>query len=162
MKRICASLGLAAIGVASIQTAQGQSADPAKSWSVSASLRGFYDDNVNSSPTDKVESFGFGVSPSLSFRLPLEQTTIAGSYTYDYKWYEKEIRTDAGHDDQTHTLAAQLRHAFSDRLLMSMQDSFVIGSESDLLRVGDSALGTYQRVPGTRNYGSMVFNAQIT
>jgi len=164
MKRICASLGLAAIGVASIQHAQGQSADPAKSWSVSASLRGFYDDNVNSSSTDKLKSFGFDVSPSLSFVLPLEETSIAGSYTYDYMWYEKVINGSAGHDDQTHTLAAQLRHTFSERLLMSVQDSFVIGQEPDLLRVENSAQGTFQRIPGDniRNYGSIVFNAQIT
>jgi len=166
MNRIYASLGLAAIGVASIQSVQAQSTDPSRPWSVSASLRGFYDDNVNTveSSADKIESFGFEVSPSISLFLPLERTTISAGYTYAYKWYEKEINNQDGHDDQTHTIAAQLRHAFSERFLMSVQDAFVIGQEPDTLRVANSGLDTFQRISGDniRNYGDIVFNAQIT
>jgi hypothetical protein len=163
MKRICASIGLAAIGVASIQSAHGQSVDPSRSWGASVALRGFYDDNVNST-ANGLESFGFEVSPALSFVLPLEQTYIAGSYAYDYKWYDEVINGSSGHDDQTHTFAAQLRHSFTERLVMSVQDSFVIGQEPDMLRVENSALGTFQRIPGDnmRNYGSVVFSAQLT
>jgi hypothetical protein len=166
MKRIYASLGLAAIGAVGIQNAYGQSTDATRSWGVSASLRGFYDDNVNTASVkaNQVDSFGFEVSPSLSFALPLEQTSIAASYTYAYKWYEKKINDRNDRDDNTHTFAAQLRHAFSDRLALSLQDSFVIGQEPDMLRVGNSALGTFERIPGNniRNSGSIVFNAQIT
>jgi hypothetical protein len=45
-----------------------------------------------------------------------------------------------------------------------VQDSFVIGQEPDVLRVANSALGTFQRISGDniRNYGSILFNAQIT
>jgi hypothetical protein len=164
MKRIYASLGLVAIGAASIQSVHGQSTDPSRWWSASASLHGFYDDNVNTQPKDRVDSFGFEVSPSLSLNLPLEQTSIAASYTYDFKWYDKQVNGQTGHNDQTHTLAAQLRHAFSERLSMSVQDSFVIGQEPDTIRVANSALATNQRIPGNniRNYGSILFNAQIT
>lgn len=166
MKRIYASLGVAAIGVASIQGVHGQSSDPAKSWSASASLRGFYDDNVNTAPSDsdQTETFGFEVSPSLSFALPLEQTTIAASYTYSYKWYDEEINNKDGHDDNTHTFAASLRHNFSERLVMSVRDSFVVGQEPDVIRVGNTADATYQRISGDniRNYGAITFNAQIT
>ena len=163
MKKIYTSIGLVAIGVASIQSAQGQSADPSRSWSASVALRGFYDDNINSTPTE-LESFGFQVSPSLSYGLSLEETTISASYTYDLKWYEKAINGSDGHYDQTHTFAAQLGHTFSERMLMSVQDSFVIGQEPDMLRVGNSALDSFQRISGNnmRNYGSIVFNAQIT
>lgn len=164
MKQIYASLGLVVIGVASVQITQGQSADPSRSWGASASLRGFYDDNVNTASSNPVESFGFEVSPSLSFNLPLEQTSLAASYTYGYKWYDKKFNGKTDHDDQTHRLAAQLSHAFNERLLLSVQDSFVIGQEPDELRVGNSADATDQRIPGDniRNYGSITFNAQLT
>jgi len=164
MKRIYASLGLATIGVASVQIAHGQSVDPSKSWSVSAALRGFYDDNINTGDSkNAVESPGFEVSPSLSFNLPLEQTSIAASYTYSYKWYDEVVNYNKGHDRQTHNFGIQLRHAFSERFLVSVQDSFVVGQEPDVLRVGNEAGLTYA-VPGDniRNYGSIVFGAQIS
>lgn len=164
MKRIYASLGVAAIGVVSIQGVQGQSTEPGRPWSVSSSLRGFYDDNVNTTHSDKTDSFGFEVSPSVSLFLPLEQSTVAASYTYAYKYYDKEINNRDGHDDNTHTFAASLRHNFTERLEMSVRDSFVVGQEPDLLRVGNSADASYQRLSGDniRNYGAITFNAQVT
>ena len=164
MKRIYASLGVVAIGVATVHNVQGQ-ADPSRAWSVAASLRGFYDDNVNgNSGNDRLDSFGFEVTPTLACTLPLEQNDISASYTYSYKWYEKAINGSNGHDDQTHTLAAGLTHTFSERLLMSVQDSFVIGQEPDVLRVGNNAYDSYQRISGDniRNYGSIIFNGQVT
>ncbi len=166
MKRIYTSLGVAAIGVVSIQGVQAQSTDPSRNWSVSTSLRGFYDDNVNTVPSDMNpdESFGFEVSPTLAYSLPLEQTTLSASYTYTYKWYDKEINNRDGHDDNTHTFAANLRHNFSERVVMSVRESFVIGQEPDTLRVGNSADASYQRLSGDniRNYGAIDFNAQMT
>lgn len=158
------SLGVAAIGVAAIHSVQGQSTDPARSWSVSASLRGFYDDNVNTSSTDQVRSYGVEVSPTLAYNLALEQTTLAASYTYAYKWYEKAINRGSDHDNQTHTLAARLTHTFSERLLMSVQDSFVIGQEPDVLRIGNNGYDSFQSFSGDniRNYGSIAFNAQVS
>lgn len=160
MKRIYASLGIAAIGAAGIQSVQGQVADASKSWSVGASLRGFYDDNVNAAPKGlETESFGFEVSPTLAFSLPLEQTSISASYNYSYKWFEKTLNDREGNDRQTHTFAARLRHNFSDRTALSVQDSFVIGQEPDYRRL-DSPVP----IPGDniRNYGAINFNAQLT
>ena len=162
MKRIYASLGLAALGVASVQIAQGQSVDPSKSWSVSTALRGFYDDNINASP-HAVDSLGFEVSPALSYNLPLEQTSLTASYMYSYKYYDEKLNNTEGHDRQTHTFGLQLRHAFSERLAMAVQDSFVIGQEPDVLRIGNDAVLPYP-ISGNniRNYGSILFSAQIT
>ncbi|MBW8864139.1 MAG: hypothetical protein JF609_04295 [Verrucomicrobia bacterium] len=49
MKKFFVSTGLAAISVAGLQSAYGQGLDivSPKAWSVSGTLRGFYDDNYN-------------------------------------------------------------------------------------------------------------------
>src|ERR1700761_4483413 len=61
MKKFVVSAGLVAIGAASVQSlmaddANGIAATP-KAWNVSASLRGFYDDNYSTAPNKK-GSFG--------------------------------------------------------------------------------------------------------
>src|SRR6185295_16864185 len=129
MKRIVASVGLAALGAASIQSSHAQAVGADKPWSVSASLRGFYDDNVNTSKTGKIQTFGVEVSPSFALALPAgDQTTASLAYTYAYKWYDKKpdpSRTDNA--DETHTVAARLMHQFNERTSVSLSDSFVIG-----------------------------------
>src|SRR5438876_849706 len=104
MKRIVASIGMAALGAACVQSskAQGVGGDASKPWSVSVALRGFYDDNVNtvSGGTNKFDTFGFEVSPSIGFALPMDQTTVSLAYTYAYVYYDKRPDPTSGHDDQ--------------------------------------------------------------
>src|SRR5262249_45623385 len=61
MKKIVASVGLVALGASGVQTAFAQdfSADNSKPWSISATLRGFYDDNVNTWPNNQPLPNGF-------------------------------------------------------------------------------------------------------
>jgi hypothetical protein len=70
MKNILTTAGLAAVAVAGFQTkcaAQAVTVDDSKWWQVSASLRGFYDDNHTIAPDNFArESFGFEVRPGLS------------------------------------------------------------------------------------------------
>ena len=58
MKNIIASTGLVALGIASLQLNTETNADPNPNtpWSISASLRGFYDDNITTLP-DKYRIF---------------------------------------------------------------------------------------------------------
>ena len=166
MKRIVASVGLAALGAATIQSSSAQSAiggDGTKPWTVSASLRGFYDDNVNTSAGKKTQTFGFEASPTIGIEFPMDQTTASLLYTYSYKYYDKRPAGQAGHDDQTHTIAARLMHAFSERTTLSLSDSFVIGQEPDVLRSGNSTTA-FNRIPGNniRNYGAITLNHQFT
>jgi len=164
MKKIYASIGAVALSAAGVQTLQAQPVDLSKSWSAGLLLRGFYDDNVNTVPSRETRSFGFEVGPTLSLSLPLEQTTIVGSYSYSYKYYEKRIHDRTDHDDNTHTLAAQIQHNFSERLTASIRDSFVIGQEPDVLRIGNAADATFQRISGDniRNFAAATINAQIS
>ena len=144
MKKIVASVGLVALGASGLQAASSPiTLDAAKPFSISASLRGFYDDNINSAPDNAVldsggvhyyrSSVGFEVSPSLIVNwTPVEQTTIGIGYTYTFKYYENKPLNNADNFDQTHKFDLSLDHAFSERYQVSVKDSFVIGQEPDL------------------------------
>src|SRR5271163_1833552 len=107
MKKIAVSVGLVAVGTASLQAAYTLGSDSmqtSKVWSLSGSLRGFYDDNYNTAPPGPLKrgSYGFEVSPSISLNLPLDQTDIGARYTYGLYYYQD--RESQGQDpiDQTH------------------------------------------------------------
>lgn len=136
----------------------------AKPWSVAVSLRGFYDDNVNGTKRDKVDSVGFEVSPRLGFGVVRDQTSADISYTYSGKYYDETINGRSDHWDHTHIISAGLDHRFSPRHSIAVSDSFVIGQEPDVLRVLNMPVATYQRVSGDniRNYGAITFNTEVT
>jgi len=174
MKKIVASVGLVALGATGLQAASLSgitSPDPGKPWSVSATLRGFYDDNVNSAPNDRElgqegfhrDSFGYEISPSILLNFPWEQTTLSLGYTFSFKYYENQLLGTEDHDDMSHTINLAFDHAFNERYRIAVKDSFVIGQEPDMLRVNNT-METFQRVPGDnmRNYGSIVFDGQAT
>jgi hypothetical protein len=143
----------------------GLSAETAKPWTASITLRGFYDDNVNSTHTDQTETFGAEISPSLAFHWGTAQTAVQASYTYAFKWYDDKPPGNADDYDQNHTFNIGLSHVFTPRWQMSLGDSFVIGQEPDTLRAqSDPIVIVYQRIPGDniRNYGFITLNGQIT
>jgi hypothetical protein len=159
MKRIVASVGVVALGAAVIQTSNAQPIGSDKPWTISAALRGFYDDNVGTTSQNEIDTFGFEISPSIGFRTGMDQTTFSLAYTYAYKYYdERPVFSD--HDDQTHTVLASLTHAFNERTSVAVRDSFVIGQEPDL----DPSYASFQRISGDniRNYGSVKVDHQIT
>lgn len=161
MKRIVASVGVVALGAAVIQTSNAQGiGDSNKPWTFSAALRGFYDDNVNTASNNEIDTFGFEVSPSIAFRTGMDQTTFSLAYTYSFKYYDERPGALDDHNDQTHTVAASLLHAFNERTSISLRDSFVIGQEPDL----DPSFASFQRISGDniRNYASVKVNHQIT
>ena len=134
MKKLLTSAGLVALGISSIQAAYAPALsqmETAKPWSLSAALRGFYDDNYTTSVNGvKRDSFGFEVSPSASLNLPLDQTFIGLSYEYSLRYYED--RRDNKYD-QSHKFDGRLDHAFSERYKLELSDSFVIAQEPEVL-----------------------------
>jgi hypothetical protein len=167
MKRIVASVSLAALGVSALPNAFAQAADNSKNWSLAATLRGFYDDNTATLPNDsapppgyKRGSFGFEISPSGMWNWsPQEQTTFNLGVLYSLKYYIDKPPYSADHVDQAFTFNAGVNHAFSEQLKVHVSDSFVIGQEPDMLRSGNS-FATFQRVSGDniRNYGSVALD----
>jgi len=175
MKKIVASVGLVALGASALDSASAQvltSPDSSKPWSISATLRGFYDDNTatvpNSYPTSALDgahrgSWGWEVSPAAALAWSVEQTTLNLGMLYSLKYYQDTQPFTSSHSDQVFTFNAGLDHTFSERYKVRVNDSFVIGQEPDLLRSGDS-FSTFQYVSGDniRNYGSIAFDAQFT
>lgn len=166
MKKIAASVGLVALGASTLHAAYMPSAPTGgKPWGVSATLRGFYDDNPNtvSDNASKNGSFGFEISPSATYALTLDTTTFSAGYTFSGKYYEKQLAgPDTGHWDKTHLFNAALDHAFSERYSISLSESFVVGQEPDT--IGYNVINAPQHISGDniRNYAAITFDAKLT
>ncbi len=134
MKQLIKIAGVAALGLASSQSARAEmsgSSDGPKAWSISATLRSFYDDNIftvseNDRYQEKISSFGFEVAPAGQFSLAREQTSLALGYSYALRHYE--ARTN-GKIDQSHDANLKLTHDFSSRIKLGVNDSFVSAQE---------------------------------
>jgi len=170
MKKIIASVGLATLSVAS---AQAQSAgltplEAAKPWSLSASLRGFYDDNYLTLPKSypsatgdgyahPIASWGTDISPSASINHQAENTLVTASYVYDLRWYENRSTTD-----QAHQFNGHLEHEFSERYRLTVNESFVVAQEPTV--IDPQVVSEPLRVEGNnvRNTGQLDFTDSLT
>lgn len=172
MKKLITTASLAALGACSLQAANTTgltAAQTSKPWSVSAALRGFYDDNyttlpsdpVNPNVPDKQNSFGISVSPSVSYNALLGDQTLVGlSYTYDMRWYEDREENSADH---SHQFDARLNHRISERYSVEVKDSFVIAQEPEVIDT-DGTRTTFFRTEGDniRNLASAELEAKVT
>lgn len=168
MKKIAASVGLIALGTACVSAADESysSAEAGKLWKVTASLRGFYDDNVNSvSPGggNRTSTTGFSVNPGATFDWQRDSTTISLNYRYSLLYYGVKPANSTSHIDQNHIFDLALTHLINERYKFRASDSFVLGQEPDTLRSGN-ALTSTQRIPGDniRNTAALVVNAELT
>ena len=137
MKRFFVSVGLVA-GVATLPSVHAQNMEATASpklWNVSASLRGFYDDNYSVSSANK-GSFGFEFSPSISANVAFGQTDIGVKYTFGLFYYLQ--RADVGLDplDLSHTGDLWLDHAFNERWKLNVTDSLAVGQDPQLVQGG--------------------------
>lgn len=130
MKRVFTSAGILALGAASLHAYDPEMTRQVsgRPWTVSASVRGFYDDNVATAhdKRNRVESFGAEVSPSVHLNLPFEQTFLGLGYIYTLRWYENREPDEI---DQAHQFNAKLRHQFSPRHSISVDEAFILTSE---------------------------------
>jgi hypothetical protein len=156
MKKFFVSLGLAAAGTAGLHAAYApDSPDTSKMWSLSASLRGFYDDNINTTQ-HKQGSYGFEASPSFSLNMPLQQTEIGLRYTYGLYYYQQREQDGEKPIDQTHQLDLWLDHAFTPRWEARVQDTVTVGQDPELTASGTA---TPHRTDG--NYIANTFTASL-
>ncbi len=157
-----------ALSAASLQAAYAPgltAMEKAKPWSVSASLRGFYDDNYTTTPSKSAtgaprDSLGFEVSPSASLNLPLQTSFIGLSYIYSMRYYDDRASDKADH---SHQFNGKFDHAFSERYKLETSESFVIAQEPEIL--DPSGLTTVPlRTEGDnlRNTASADFTAQLS
>lgn len=133
MKHVLTSTGMLALGAVALHATDPQLTrqNTGRAWSLSATVRGFYDDNITTSPDRlKERSFGVQVSPSVSLNLPLEQTFISLGYTYSLMWYENR---EPKNIDQSHIFNGQLTHQFSPRHTLNVKDTFIVSSEPSVV-----------------------------
>lgn len=164
MKRLITCAGLAAFGVATLDAQPVGEPSLSKPWSVSAKLRGFYDDNYNTAPDSgypyaAAESFGISVAPSLAANLIGDQTTLSLRYDFDLRWYED--RTD-DEIDMYHSASLDLAHTISERYSVEVHDSFVYADEPAVLEPGQAASFTRTEGNNLRNYAGVGFNGGFT
>jgi len=161
MKRIITTASIAALGAVGLQAAYAPvltSQESSKWWSVSLALRGFYEDNYTTLPSNlgKRDSFGVVVSPSVEARYVADATMASLGYTYGMYWYEDR---DSNSADHTHQIDARLNHAFSDSYRLDVSDSFVISQEPAIQGGGQRI-----RINGNniRNLGNIVLTGDFT
>jgi hypothetical protein len=171
MNKIIASVGFAALSAASVQAQFAPGLTPletSKPWSLSASLRGFYDDNYLTLPKTYPSATGVGVghplaswgsevSPAVAVNHSVENTFVTASYVYDLKWYENRSDTD-----QSHQFNGHLEHAFSERYNLKVNESFVVAQEPTV--IDPTVISEPLRVSGNnvRNTGSVDFLDSLT
>ena len=164
MKKFFISVGLIAAETASLQAAYAPdwNSKSASMWSVSGTLRGFYDDNYETSPSGaKRGSFGFEFSPQLEFNVPLQQTELGMRYIYGLYYYQKREELGENPIDQTQQFDLWVDHAFTERWQARVQDSFIMGQEPELI---DPNTSVTRRVNGNNigNTGTLILNTAWT
>src|SRR5690242_7803174 len=115
MKKLVASVGLVALGTSGLQAnpVLGTSIDSSKPWSASVTLRGFYDDNIDTLKDNGRDAFGFEVNPAIGVAAQWEGTKFGANYQYAFKYYDRKPLGNSDNYDQTHTFDIALTHAFS-------------------------------------------------
>src|ERR1017187_834502 len=164
MKKFFVSVGLIAAGTASLQAAYAPdwNSTSASMWSVSGTLRGFYDDNYETAANGaKQGSFGFELSPELEFNVPLQQTELGMRYVYGLYYYQKREELGENPIDQTQQLDLWADHAFTERWRARVEDVFIMGQEPELI---DPNTSVARRVNGNniRNTGTLIVNTVWT
>jgi hypothetical protein len=167
-----------ALGAAAVHAQYAPGLSPletSKPWSLSATIRGFYDDNYLTLPKTiqtgvnpvtgapifgpgARDSFGVEMSPSVSYNHSTSDTLLSASYVYDLRWYEDRDGTT----DQMHQLNAKLDHEFSERYKMTVTESFVMAQDPGVL--DPVVVATPLRVPGSnvRNTGAVDFTIELS
>src|ERR1035438_10409621 len=165
MKKFFISVGLIAAGTASLQAAYAPdwNSKSASMWSVSGTLRGFYDDNYQTAPNgpNKQGSFGFEISPQFEVNVPLQQTELGMRYIYGLYYYQKREELGENPIDQTHQFDLWMDHAFTERWQARVQDSFIVGQEPELI---DPNTAYTRRSNGNNisNTGTLILNTAWT
>lgn len=137
MKNILTSAGMAAAAVVGFQTTcagQTVTVDESKWWTVSAALRGFYDDNYTTAPKGaERDSIGIEIRPGVDVGHQGEQHIVKLSLLYSGRWFE-----DRSDDHWDHTFIADLagEYQLTPNHVLRLNDTFSYTSEGSLLEPG--------------------------
>lgn len=130
-----------------------------KPWSISASLRGFYDDNITTvSDNRAIGRFGIEFSPSANFRMATDQTVAQLGYEYKLRWFENR---DPDNSDHSHRFSAKIEHDVNETLSIDTGDTFTIAQEPSVV---DSATNRRLRtdLDAIHNEAYVNFSVQLS
>ena len=134
MKTITSSFGILALGAVSLHAVYAPgltTSEASKGWTVSAGVRGFYDDNYNTAPSATSESsIGFELTPRIGFNIPLDQTLIVGSYEFSGKYFRDRPSNEW---DLSHHFNLGLDHSFSERYNLKVNENFSLSQDPEVL-----------------------------
>jgi Putative beta-barrel porin 2 len=153
----------------------GDSSTTRKFYTLSASLREIYDDNVNTSSSNKQGSAETELSPSILVDFPTAGGGFSARYTFDITYYEHQPNnignagnggngtssssSDPSGFEYSHEFVAQYTHAFSDRFNLNLAEQFRSYTEPSV----DQNVGTaYQNGAYVSNVVNGNFSAQWT
>jgi hypothetical protein len=120
----------------------GDASSSRKWYTLSASLREIYDDNVNTSNTNPQASFETELAPSILVDFPSADSDFSARYTFDVTYYSNAaavnnstgtIGSNNGTIEYTQEFIAQYAHAFSDRFNLSLADDLRYFTEPSIL-----------------------------
>lgn len=161
----CASF--AAVGATSLQAQFLGDTRPQKPWSISAKLRGFYDDNYLTAPSaknllgqEKRGSWGAHLSPSVSYNNQWDVTSAGVRFEYGATYFEDRPR---GAVDSSYLGSLSFGHDFGGKLKVDLNDSFVAAQEPYLIEP-TPVLTAFRRTKGDniRNTGSVTLTKSIS
>jgi len=167
MKRIINTAGLVVLGAASLQAVYGQgtvsSGDPAKPWSVSLDVRGFYDSNYLLDPAGAARhTWGTQVSPSANLNLPMDQTFIGAGFVYTLRYFANNPQ-GSPNADHTYQGNVKLEHTFNENYTVRASDTAVYAEDPTIV---DSAFITHPELreeqTGFHNTGHADLQAHFT
>ena len=162
MNRAVAIAGLFAAGVAGLkgQNVTGLSQqERTKIWTLSGSLRGFYDDNSLNAPEGQEESsLGTEVGFGMGVNLPLERTLLRSQYQLILNWYEARTEHNI---DQDHQFNFKLNHKFTPRRTGDLDNTFVY-SDSPEVAAQEGTFSQRQDLSALRNRLALSYNHRFT
>lgn len=99
-------------------------------FTVTATLREEYDDNIFTAKTNTVASFKTVLSPSILFDLPMENSDLSLRYTFGMTYFENRQGDPI---DYSHEFVATYKHDFSERFSLSLAEQFRYSTEPSLM-----------------------------
>ncbi len=129
-----------------------------KFYTFSVALRETYDDNVNTSSSNKVTALETSLSPSVLVSFPMENTQFSAGYTFDATYYSETGNT--GNNLQySHQFVANYAHQFSERFTVTAADNFIDSPEPNIYGTTGTPYRAGQNISNAFNGG---FSAQWT
>ena len=105
-------------------------ANSTKFYTITASLREEYDDNIYTTKDNKQGSAVTEFSPSFLVNLPMQDSSFTGRYTFGIDYYEAKSRDV---NDYTNELLLRYNHRYSDRFSLDLRDQAGYYTQPDLL-----------------------------